>query len=532
MAVTLRTGRARRASPPPHASRFLLVAVFAVAAGACTAPAPPRATAAAPAVAAMAAPTGAPQLKPLRVEPVSGFVGDTFRVAGDGLPPGASVEWQWVTWDGGYETQAVGHDVRFMQRRYQEKRVALGRATADAAGRAEAALTAPRDFGEIHDLYAVVDGRDVARGGYRIVRRASITPSEGPVGTPITIEVTGMAWRPFDSTMALRYDNAYTGFVSGVTTAGAATFHVRAAGPPGRHMVLLTAASPGVPFLNNQQSGTANIPNMELKFLFTVTGDTGAPAASAEWPSAERVAALSRAAAPRPRMLAGVSASVEPATATVGSNVVLRARGLPPGARVQLLWTMAGVPDPNQPPWLRDPGAPAAESTTAPDGSLVVPFAVTDDRGGWHIVKLMQGGQAQAELPLYVRRTLAGIAPQRVRVGEAFTVEVKGGGWTELDKGVAVTYDNSYIGFACSATSGGDITMHLVATGAPGTHLVDLYPTLYRQPGAHPAEYWNFELPHLTALDDHPGLGLGYELPIFRLAIEVIDRPVPDRGER
>ena len=59
----------------------------------------------------------------------------------------------------------------------------------------------------MHDLYAVVDGKDVARGGFRILRSATITRTEGPMGMPITVTVKGIGWRGFEQFMALRYDN-------------------------------------------------------------------------------------------------------------------------------------------------------------------------------------------------------------------------------------------------------------------------------------------------------------------------------------
>ncbi len=34
---------------------------------------------------------------------------------------------------------------------------------------------------------------------------------------------------------------------------------------------------------------------------------------------------------------------------------------------------------------------------------------------------------------------------------------------------------------------------------------------------------WNYNIPQLTALQAQPGLGLGYQLPIFRLAIQIVN---------
>jgi len=476
--------------------------------------APPAAQAPAPTPAGTTAP-----LRLLRVEPVRGFVGDSFTITGEGLPPGKPMEIQWETWAGSYATQAAGYDVLFLERQYTPKQLQLGRVTADAQGRITLAVTVPEDYGEVHDIYAVADGQNLAKGGFRILRRATVVPAEGPVGTPIAITMTGLGWRPFESTVALRYDNVYTGFVTAVTTRGTASFRIRAAGPVGPRVIQLTAASPGLPFLNNQQSGTAHIPYMDLQFTFLVTGDAGLPPVTTEWPDPDRVALL-HGTGPMTASAPGVSATLEPAKGPVMSAATLRASGLSPNAEVDVLWDLAGE-NAAQAAWYQ--GMPLATATTAQDGSLTVPFRVTEDRGGWLAAKVLQENRLVAWVPFYVERSLVGIRPPRVRAGEQFTVQIKGGGWTELDKGVAITFDNGYVGYACSTTSAGDITVNLVATGAPGTHLIDLYPMVYRQKGSHTPEYWNFELPQLTALQDHPGLAVGYRLPIFRLAIEVTD---------
>lgn len=471
---------------------------------------------AAPAPAAPASPPGLQ--KPLKIEPVKGFVGDSFTIVAPDLPQGQTMEFQWVTWDGGYDTQAVANSVQFQERTFKQNRISLGRAQSDAQGWVSATFTVPEDFGEVHDIYGVVDGMDVARGGFRIFRNSAISPAEGPLGTPITITVNGLGWKPFESTASVRYDNGYTGFVSAVTTKGSATFQIRAAGAVGPHIIQLTAASPGVPFLNNQQSGTAHIPYMDLQLTFNVTEDKGLPPDIIQWPEADRVS-RDGVAVPKTRLLSGISASLEPASGPTLTRSILRASGLPAESEVEIFWVPGQASDSQG---IRSLGQISlGKAVSSGDGSLSAPVTIPDDWGGWQLVKLAQGSKMLAEVPFYVEQSLVGVTPKKVKAGETFSVEIKGGGWTELDKGVAVTYDNSYIGYACAATSSGDITMNLVATGAPGTHLIDLYPMIYRHKGTHTPEDWNFELPQLTALWDHPGLALGYRLPAFRLAIEV-----------
>ncbi len=475
-------------------------------------------------------PATAPQatrvLKPLKANPESGPVGTAFVIAGEGLPPGQPVEIHWATWEGSYVTEAGPENVRFFERKFVDKRLPLGTGVVDAEGRLRTALTAPEDYGEVHDLYAVADGQDVARGGFRVMRTVEFTPAEGPVGTPINITVKGMGWKPFENTMGLRYDNKYAGFVSAVTTRGTAAFQLRAAGSPGKHVVQLTGASPGMPYLNLQQSPVAHVP-AEFQWTFTVTRDPGAPPDTLDWPDGRHVAAIS-AATPRTTAagggvgLPGLAAKIEPAAGPILSQATMRASGLTPGTETLLEWVTARgnrlVPS----GWSLST-TPLLKTATGPDGSLAAGIQVPDDLGGWHVVRLLQGEKVAAEIPYFVERSMVGLTPKRVKAGENVTLQIKGIGWTELDNGVAITYDNAYIGYACGFNSNGDITLDLVATGGPGTHLIDLYPMIYRAKGNHPAEYWNFQLPHLTALQDGPGLALGYNLPIFRLAVEVIE---------
>ena len=63
--------------------------------------------------------------------------------------------------------------------------------------------------------------------------------------------------------------------------------------------------------------------------------------------------------------------------------------------------------------------------------------------------------------------------------------------------------------------------LNLVATGAPGTHLIDMYPLLYTQQPSYANTPYGM-IPVLTYERDAPGLALGYQLPAMRLAITVV----------
>ncbi len=196
---------------------------------------------------------------------------------------------------------------------------------------------------------------------------------------------------------------------------------------------------------------------------------------------------------------------------------MLRANGLTPNADVDMWWVTARGNRVTASGWsLADIPLPSA--TTSPSGTLALPITVPDDLGGWHVLKLAQGGRIVAEAPFFVERSLVEVSARQVHVGETVTLHLKGIGWTELDNGFAMTYDNAHIGYACGFNSNGDVVIQVLATGAPGTHLIDLYPMVYAGQDAK-AWYW---APVLTYADDFPALGLGYRLPAIRLAIEIL----------
>ena len=469
-------------------------------------------------------PSGPPQqnLRLIKSAPDNGPGGMPFTVTADGLPPGKTASLIWATVDGKYDTTASPENVTFNKRVFTDKRLALGTAPIGTDGTLQASFKAPEDFGEVHDLFLSVDGQDVAHGGFRVMRQVSLSPAEGPIGTPITIKVTGLGSSQYNNTIDVRYDNMPVGIITAVTTRGTTEGSIRASGASGKHVIDIDHGARSVPFLNNQQSGTANIPDWRL--WFTLTDDKTMPQASVDWPQ-QNVAALTSAAAPSTtadtgNATAAGNASVSPVSGPILSQVTVAAGGLQPQSEVDIVWVTARGNRTSPTGWaLTD--TPLGKGTTGADGTLNAGFQVPDDLGGWHVVKLVRGDSVIAQIPYFVERSLVGVTPHQVKVGDVFTVHIKGVGWTELDNGTAMTYDNAYIGFACGFASNGDVTVNLVATGAPGIHLIDLYPMVYQ--GSHGEAPWGYQEPLLSYRIDTPGLPLGYRLPAFRLAIEVVN---------
>lgn len=481
-------------------------------------------------------------LKLFKTQPEKGNVGEQFTISGQGLAPNKEIEFVWMTVDGSFETKVTPAIVEFYQAKFDERQVTLGRATTDAQGQVHASFVVPEDFGDTHDIYGVIDGQQVAKGGYRILRQVSIEPSEGPIGTPIKVTVKGLAWTEAISKMALRYDNRLNGFVSAITTHGTAIAEIRAAGPVGMHTIELSGAgNNGGGYLNNQQSPMAYIfpASGSFRVTFSVTADGGAPDNVLQWPDPSRVAKITdsdpiptveyAAKAPGSALTLGAASgsklTLDRTAGPVSTAVKAQAANLPPNTEYDLIWKTVLGHLVNKPGWDREPSRvlgeiPLGKVTSDKDGVVNANFEIPDELGSWHAIQLVKDGAPVSEGRFFVQRSLVSVSAKRVKVGETVTIEIKGAAWSDIDNGVAVTYDNAYIGYACGFNSRGTIVLNLPATGTPGTHLIDLYPMTYIRTGK---PGWPYMMPQLTYSRDHPGLGVGYSIPAIRLAIEVVE---------
>lgn len=462
----------------------------------------------------------AAELKLLTFAPDNGSAGTEVTVTGEGLPAGNDAEFMWATVDGSYQMTATSENIQFNKRVFTETRLPVGKAKIGPDGKLNTKFIAPEDYGEVHDVFLAVDGTDVARAGFRIMRQVSISPESGPVGTPITIKVTGLGWTQFTNTIAVRYDNQPTGIITAVTTRGTTIGSIRAAGGVGSHVLDVGHGARGLPFLNNHQAGTANIP--DWRFSFTVTDASTLPPDSLEFPDRERLGSNTGAApvttvSGKP-VTSTMKGSFEPSSGPILGSTTLTATGAPPNADVELFWVTARGNRVNPSGWSLEESS-LGKFKAGADGKLSASVKIPDDLGGWHVVSAVSDGNLLAEIPYFVEHSLVGVTPRQVKAGDEVTVHLKGIGWTELDNGVAITYDNANIGFACGFNSRGDVTFKFIATGAPGVHLLDLYPMVYQGHGEPP---WGYQQPILSFKVDAPGLSLGYNLPTYRLAFEIV----------
>ncbi len=461
----------------------------------------------------------------LKASPDIAVSGTKTTISGAGLPANKEVTLTWSTATIDWVLDARPDSVDYLGRKATNFPVLLTKAQTDATGAFSVTLAAPQDWGGLHDIYAVVDGVQVAKGGFLVARHATMTPKRGPIGTPITITYSGLGSRLYEGSVALNYDNKFSGQLTANWSRGVAVAHIRASGPAGRHVIYLDD-SVTFGYMNIPQS-----PNpwaVSKKFIFTVTKDTGRPAARVDWPMNLAPTMSPSTTLAAVKSTAGTTAATASLSSTSGkilSKVDITAGGLTPNVPVTLQWaTVVGNRVNCTGTCWAFSTIPLGTATAAADGTLKTNITVPDGLGGWHAVQLVQGGVTMAQVSYFVKRSFASSQPVSdltLRQGQHFTIHLKGVGWTQLDNTIAVDYDNGYVGYGCGFNSQGDVLLDMVASGEPGTHLIDMYPLLYTQSPSYANTPYGM-IPMLSYASDLPGLALGYQLPAMRLAITVV----------
>jgi hypothetical protein len=441
----------------------------------------------------------------ITLTPDHGLPGTSVTVTGEGLPPSADLSLQWSTVSGRWVLEGERAE-EYHGRAFDPVTIDLGTARTDAAGALEATFEVPAGVGFAHDLL-LVDENGVIRNRalFDVEMSVSVTPTEGPVGTPITIEVHGMGWQTLENTRAVVYDNAYTGWMSAVTTDGYARAVIPATGGPGEHRIEVLRGAFTFPYLNPAQSPRPDIPVFET--VFTVTDDPPvlpAPIEEQNWPAQERETSAAQPAGTP-------SITTDMASGPVGTSVVVSGAGFASGAEVELLWYRIVGNRVGGQGWEQQ-SITLGGVSASDEGTFQETVEVPGDVGGMHLLEALVGGESITSTDFLVTPAAAAITPDSGPWGTEIKLNLTGVGWTETANIYTLVYDNSYLGYACGFNSQGAVEVTLKATGQPGWHFIDLYPAIYK--GEESPGQQNFRIPQLTYADDHPG----ENLPAFHFA--------------
>lgn len=440
----------------------------------------------------------------LGVRPLHAPVGATVNVTGDGFAPGSDVQLVWRTVKGSWKTD----DGDYNGRDYSLAAYEIARIKTDDAGRFSHHFAVPEDFGFAHDVVVQQGNRLLTQSAFNVDMTVKLSPTRGPVGTPITVEVQGIGWRQMQNSWMLLYDNKYTGWVSAVTTRGSARFTIPAAGRRGRHVVEMLHGDFTFPYRNMQQSPEPDRPRFVKYFEVT----RGAPVLPIppQQQSQDKVR----------RLPAAGTLSVTPKFAPVGTPVSVLGARFAPGQELELKWgTVTGNRVGTNAGW-EETWRVIATARADSAGRAEFHFKVPDDLGGAHTL-LVEDRAAKQQGSFWTVPSALPLDASRGPAGTQFNLHLKGVGWTETANIYTVVYDNNYIGYACGFNSQGDVQIAMQATGEPGWHFIDLYPAIYKGRESRPL---NFRVPQLTYEADHPA----EDLPRFRFAFLVtgVARPL------
>lgn len=184
----------------------------------------------------------------LEISPSSGRPGTDAILTGRHFPPETMVELTWYT-QGGAEISGspVGPSPR---------PDVLPAVTTDESGSFQIDVSIPTDIGATRPILANVYGEPVASTGFVMQPEAvDISPTSGPLGTEITIAITGVGWRSFENQYFVLYDNKPMGYVVSdlADSEGIVRFSLRASGEPGYHFIDL------IPMFHDTESMDINL---------------------------------------------------------------------------------------------------------------------------------------------------------------------------------------------------------------------------------------------------------------------------------
>src|SRR5258706_15509943 len=167
----------------------------------------------------------------LDVSPTHAPAGTPVTLSAEGLPPRQEFQLVWNTASGAWKvTEAEYHGREFTPVAYE-----IAKAKTDQSGRLSVNFIAPDDYGFMHDIVLQQGSRLFTQVGFNLDMTVEISPKSGPPGTPIKVDVKGIGYRSLYNSWDVIYDNNFTGWMSSVTTKGAASFTIPATGGPGVH---------------------------------------------------------------------------------------------------------------------------------------------------------------------------------------------------------------------------------------------------------------------------------------------------------
>jgi hypothetical protein len=431
----------------------------------------------------------------------AGYVGDTITLKGRNFPPNERHEivWHSVTGQWGVleANEVVGPQ-------YQPRTEALGSVDTDADGEFDEPLTVPQDYGGAHRI-ELRSGETVARAEFEITPHFELERTEAPLGE--AFRVTGYGLGPDVSTnnYQISWDTGYVGFMTGVMNRGTATADVRAAGPPGDHVLRVWRNYRGIPYLqNNTQSpfGPVAGGRQSIWTVSVTEPETPPPATWVDPLPKEQPLSIHYPAIDQDTE---AELAVAPSSGQPGTTLIITGTDFPADTPVDLVWYQhvgEGIRGPEVTPEPREGVLPTVRADS--DGGFQTEVEVPRAEGSTRPIVAEVDGRSVAVTGFMVQPSIEKFEPTSGPVGTEIEIELSGIGWTAYENSPFFVYDNHPLGYACGMSDSEKSTTVrtiLRASGTPGYHFIDVYPSLFQMEEEEP----EFEIkPHLSYLDNHP----------------------------
>lgn len=443
----------------------------------------------------------------LSVTPTEGTVQTPAVIVGSGFAPGETVDLSWYT--------TIGNDVVVTP---APTIWPLTTVKADGMGEVRYAFKVPFDLGGPHMIEARTAANLTATTDFAITRTAEIWPASGPIGTMITLHMTGGGSRQYDNIVAVTYDNVFMGFMCANNSQGNMTLTLPAVGALGLHAIdiwpsIWWGPSDGptpwkMPHISDGDQPTV-VPKFHLEFELT----EGVATLDKMLPQ-EHPMSVAQTPIPADALQARVKESKSPVLALSsgllppGGDLVIAGGGLAPGDTVELTWSTvtakAKAKGYTNAGWNITPVTKSLATVTATStGTFLLPMKVPYDFGGDHDIQAKVAGKSVAQTSLRIHPRFEFVGPSTVKAGEQVTLRGYGLGYEKYTAVWTLLYDNSVAGWVSAFETQGNVTWKMYAMGAPGKHFIDIhegtggfgYLNLHESPWPwEPAAHFNFDI--------------------------------------
>jgi hypothetical protein len=423
----------------------------------------------------------------LKCEPEEAKVGEEVEITGRDLPAEAEFKLIWRTHSVDWEIERNSDGVlwqKFFGFNHQEKQDIVASVETDEEGQFRRPIEIPEDFGGLHDLYLVSSEKRINKVGVRIIRSFEVSPTSGPLGTTITVTAHGLPLPAANfvdnSIFHIYYDNKYTGLISPVTPDGTCEVNIPATGQPGTHIVDVERSQFGNAHSYRQThiglTPLPGTPDLSWEFELTEGEPILPPPIDEQIPDSV------------PRSDGELPDDGQPCLTTdywaipVNNSLKVSGSGFPGDTEVKLIWPELEGSNIREESF-EERNSVIVKEKTESDGSLEAKMkpAPKTVQGGPHPIHAFVGGEKVATTSALVLPVFQELSRKKGSVGDQITINAQGVGWNEIWNQVTILYDNSFIGYACGGDIPGIIEAKIRATGKPGWHLIDIYPTIQKQ---------------------------------------------------